>query len=173
MRLVGESACECNVRQSLPRGYHHELGALDSSSHDVCKGGGTDALIECPREMTLAQGRAIGELTKREFRSEIFLYVLQSQGGLPNRETPAPRNTSKPWHPSADLLEFSAEECRCIPQAAPRHLATRIKQCHNSPHRRPDPRQGGCTRTQPLPLLGTSLTRPPRADRMASSASCF
>jgi hypothetical protein len=82
--------------------------------------------------MTLAQGRAIGEMTKREFRSEILLYELQSPVGLPNRETPAPQNTSKPRHPSADLIEFSAEECRCIPQAAPRYLATRIKQCHSS-----------------------------------------
>src|ERR1700723_2284812 len=97
MWLVRESACECNVRQSLRRGYH-EFGALDSSSHDICKGEGTDPLFECSREMTLARGRAIGELTKREFRSGILLCVLQSPVGLPNCETPAPRNISKPQH---------------------------------------------------------------------------
>jgi hypothetical protein len=103
--------------------------------------------------MTLAQSHAIGDFTTREFRSEILLYVLKSPLGLPSRKTPAPRNASQPRHPSEDCIEFSAEEC-LIPQAARSYLATRIKQCHKSHHRMPDPRQGRCTRIQPPPRLG-------------------
>ena len=75
MRLIGEPAGERNVTQPLPGGDHHELGALDSSRRDVCDGRGSHRLLECAREVTLAQGDAIRDLGALDLRAEMRLNV--------------------------------------------------------------------------------------------------
>jgi hypothetical protein len=134
MRLVCESACQCNMRQPLPRGCHHEFGALDSSCRDIRHGRGSKALFECSREMTRAQSHEIGHVAQPDLQSKMVLYVLDSPPGLPSRETTGPQNALRRRRNNANCFGFSAEECRGIPQAAPRDLAIRLKQCHGSRH---------------------------------------
>jgi hypothetical protein len=112
MRLVCESACQCNPRQPVPRGYHHEFGALDSSCRDIRVGRGCKALFECSREMTRAQTHEIGHVANLHLQSKMVLYVLDSPPGLASRETTGPQNAVRRRCIDANCFGRSSEESR-------------------------------------------------------------
>jgi hypothetical protein len=85
MRLICESAGQCNIRESLPRGCHHEFGALDSAHRDIRPGGGPKGLFERSREVTRTQGEQVRHFSNCQLGAEIRLDVGYSPFRLPNR----------------------------------------------------------------------------------------
>ena len=130
MRLICESACQCNMRQPLPRGGHHEFGALDSSRRDIRHGRGSKALFERSREMTQAQSHEIGHVAHLDLQSKMVLYVLDSPPGLPSRETTRPQNTVQRWRITAKLLLI-------LPRGASRHPSGSAKRPRDSTQKMP------------------------------------
>ena len=141
MRLICESAGQCNVREPLPGGCHHEFGALDSAYCDIRHGGGPNGLIERSQEMTLAQGDQVRHVSNCQLGAEIRLDVGYSPFRLPNREAAGSKSAMHRGRIDVRFFCLRAKERRRIPQAAPRCLPIGIKECHGSPHEIPNARR--------------------------------
>jgi hypothetical protein len=81
MRLICESAGQGNIREPLPRGCHHEFGALDSAHCDKRHGGGPEGFFERSREVTLAQAYQVRDFSNCQLGAEIRLYVGEALRG--------------------------------------------------------------------------------------------
>jgi hypothetical protein len=123
MRLIRESAAQCNVGEPFSRGCHHELCALNSSPGHVRHGGGSQAKPEGARKVAFAQGQQIRDLADPDLRAKIFLDVGKSPLSLPSRQATRPATDSGEQLPHARMFRFRAKELRCIAEAAPCRLA--------------------------------------------------
>src|ERR1700677_2886072 len=86
MRLVCKSACQRDIRESLPCGCHHKFGTLDSSYGDIRHGGTSQTMLERSREMTRAQGHGLCHFFGCHPQSKICLDEIQNSLRLPRRK---------------------------------------------------------------------------------------